>query len=366
MKTTNNKKEFHILVLNVGSTSTKVALYSNTEPVIRETFVYRQEGTAPSVPDLKTQLPQREKDLNSFIEDHAIDMEKLDIIVSRGGLCRPGPSGVYDISPAMCDDMLVGRYGTHVSALGPAIALSMARKHNLRAIIVDPPSTDEFDAVARFSGIPHIERKSAFHALNQKTAARKAAGKLSRNYEDVNLIVAHLGGGITIGAHNKGRVVDSTHGLSEGPFTPERAGTLPTSEMIDLISSGEFENENLRTLLVSRGGLVGYFGTNRAEEVETRIEKGDEGARLIYQAMAYQIAKDIGAMSTVLKGVVDGIVLTGGLAYSNLLVNWIADRTGFLAPLFIFTGEDEMEAMATGALRLLQGKENSIDYDQIR
>lgn len=366
MQRTNNKKEFHILALNVGSTSTKVAFYRNTESVIQETLVYRLEDRTPSVRDMKNQLTQREKDLYSFIEDHTIDMGDLDIIVSRGGLCRPGPSGVYDISPAMCDDMLAGRYGTHVSALGPAIALSMARKYNLRAIIIDPPSTDEFDAIARISGSPHIVRKSAFHALNQKAAARKAAGKLGRAYEDVNLIVAHLGGGITIGAHKKGRVVDSTHGLSEGPFTPERAGSLPTSEMIDLISSGKFESENLRTLLVGRGGLAGYLGTNRAEEVETRIEGGDEGARHIYQAMAYQIAKDIGAMSTVLKGVVDGIVLTGGLAYSNLLVNWIADRTGFLAPLFVFTGEDEMEAMAAGALRLLQGKENTIDYDQIR
>jgi butyrate kinase len=362
MKTTNNKKEFHILVLNVGSTSTKVALYSNTEPVIRETFVYRQEDTAPSIPDLKTQLPQREKDLHSFIEDHTIDMGDLDIIVSRGGLCRPGPSGVYDISPAMCDDMLAGRYGTHVSALGPAMALSMARKHNLRAIIIDPPSTDEFDAVARFSGIPHIERKSAFHALNQKAAARNTAGKLGRNYEDINLIVAHLGGGITIGAHKKGRVVDSTHGLSEGPFTPGRAGSLPTSEMIGLISSGEFDSKSLRTLLVGRGGLVGYLGTNRAEDVEARIERGDEEARLVYQAMAYQIAKDIGAMGTVLQGVVDGIVLTGGLAHSDLLTEWIADRVEFLAPLFLFAGEDEMGAMANGALRVLQGKEDSITY----
>ncbi len=363
MQTLRDKKDFLILVVNVGSTSTKAALYRNRESLVRETFTYLQNDGPSSPPDLKAQRSPRERDLLGFIENHAINPGNLDIIVSRGGLIRPGPSGIYEISEALCDDMMTGRYGTHVSALGPAIALTLAREHHLRAIIIDPPGTDEFDAVARLSGTPHIERRSAFHALNQKAAARKAAGELGRRYEEVNLIVAHLGGGITIGTHKKGRVIDSTHGLSEGPFTPERAGTLPTSDLIDLIRTGRFDGATLQAHLVGRGGLMAYLGTNRAEEVEARIGRGDEDARLVYRAMAYQIAKDIGAMSTVLQGDVDGIVLTGGLAHSALLTDWIADRVGFLAPLFFFPGEDEMEAMADGALRILQGRENSIKYD---
>jgi len=362
MQRMHNKKDFLILAVNVGSTSTKAALYRNREFVARETFTYPLDDGSSSLPDLATQRPRREKDLLAFIEDHAVDPGNLDIIVSRGGLIRPGPSGIYEISQTMCDDMMTGRYGTHVSALGPAIAFSLARQHHLRAVIVDPPGTDEFEAVARLSGTPHIRRTSAFHALNQKAAARKAAGRLGRRYEAVNLIVAHLGGGITIGAHKRGRVVDSTHGLSEGPFTPERAGTLPTSGLIDLIRTGKFDDATLQAHLVGRGGLTAYLGTNRAEEVEARIERGDEDARLVYQAMAYQIAKDIGAMSTVLQGDVDGIVLTGGLAHSDRLTEWIGDRVEFLAPLFRFPGEDEMEAMADGALRVLQGRENSIKY----
>lgn len=357
-----DKKDFHILVLNVGSTSTKVALYRNEESLLRETVTYPSQDGSASFPDLKSQLVLREKDIHGFIEAHAINPAKLDIIVSRGGLCRPGNSGIYDISQAMCDDMLSGKYGTHVSALGPAIAFAFARKHHLKAVIVDPPGTDEFDAPARFSGTPRIERKSAFHALNQKAAARKAAAQLGRRYEELNLIVAHLGGGITIGAHQKGRVVDSTHGLSEGPFTPERTGGLPTSELLELVRTGQFDYKALQTHLVGRGGLTAYLGTNRAEEVEARIGRGDEDARLVYEAMAYQIAKDIGSMSTVLKGDIDGIVLTGGLAHSALLAGWIAERITFLAPLFLFPGEDEIEALAAGALRVLQGRENSIEY----
>jgi len=349
----------HILAINVGSTSTKVAFYRDSERLVQESISYsaaelsRYEG-------LGEQLPLREEGLRKFIEKNAIDMSKVDLVISRGGLGRPGPAGAYSIVQAMCDDLLQGRYGKHPSALGPAMALGLARQYHMPAVVIDPPSTDEFQPLARVSGLPEIERKSAFHALNQKAAARKAAGQLSRRYEDVNFVVAHLGGGITIGAHCKGQVIDCTHGLTEGPFSPERAGALPTQDLLDL--AGRMSPKDLARKLVGQGGLAAYLGTTNAVDVEAAVKKGDAKAELIYRAMAYQIAKDIGAMAAVLAGDVDGVVLTGGLAHSEMLTGWVRQRVKFIAPVFVFPGEDEMEAMASGALRILRGEETPREY----
>ena len=355
------EKTRHILAINVGSTSTKVAFYRDSERLVQESITYsaadlsRYEG-------LGEQLPLREEGLRKFIEKNAIDMSKVDLVISRGGLGKPGPAGAYTIDQAMCDDLMEGRYGKHPSALGPSMALGLAREQRMPAVVIDPPSTDEFHTLARVSGLPEIERKSAFHALNQKAAARKAAGQLNKRYEDVNLVVAHLGGGITIGAHCRGLVIDCTHGLSEGPFTPERAGALPTQDLLELAQSGRLSPKDLARKLVGQGGLAAYIGTTNAVEVEGAIRKGDAKAELIFQAMAYQIAKDIGAMATVLAGKVDGVVLTGGLAHSEMLAGWVRQRTKFIAPVFIFPGEDEMEAMAEGALRILRGEETPREY----
>jgi butyrate kinase len=349
----------HILAINVGSTSTKVAFYRDSERLVQESISYsaaelsRYEG-------LGEQLPLREEGLRKFIEKNAIDMSKVDLVISRGGLGRPGPAGAYSIVQAMCDDLLQGRYGKHPSALGPAMALGLARQYHMPAVVIDPPSTDEFQPVARVSGLPEIERKSAFHALNQKAAARKAAGQLSRRYEDVNFVVAHLGGGITIGAHCKGQVIDCTHGLTEGPFSPERAGVLPTQDLLDL--AGRMSPKDLARKLVGQGGLAAYLGTTNAVDVEAAVKKSDAKAEVIYRAMAYQIAKDIGAMAAVLAGDVDGVVLTGGLAHSEMLTGWVRQRVKFIAPVFVFPGEDEMEAMASGALRILRGEETPREY----
>jgi butyrate kinase len=355
------EKTRHILAINVGSTSTKVAFYRDSERLVQESIPYsaaelsRYEG-------LGDQLSLREEGLRKFIEKNAIDMSKVDLVISRGGLGRPGPAGAFSINEAMCDDLLQGRYGKHPSALGPAMALGLARKYRMPAVVIDPPSTDEFQPLARLSGLPEIERKSALHALNQKAAARKAAGQLSKRYEDVNFVVAHLGGGITIGAHCKGLVIDCTHGLNEGPFTPERAGGLPTQDLLELAQSGRVSPKDLSKRLVGQGGLAAYLGTTNAVEVEAAVKKGDAKAELIYRAMAYQIAKDIGAMAAVLAGEVDGVVLTGGLAHSEMLTGWVRQRTAFIAPVFIFPGEDEMEAMAAGALRILRGEETPREY----
>lgn len=350
-----------ILMINVGSTSTKVALFETADVKAKETIVYSGKELS-SYRDIRDQLPRREEDLLRFISGNNIDINEVDIIISRGGVGRPGPSGAYEINEAMCDDLMTGRYAEHPSALGPAIALDLSKKHGIQAIVVDPPSTDEFHQLARLSGLPEIERRSGFHALNQKAAARRAASEMNKRYEDVNLVVAHLGGGITIGAHEGGRVIDCTHGLGEGPFTPERAGSLPTMDIVDFVFSGKYSREEIQRKLVGRGGLMSYLGTTDAVEVEKMISGGDENAKLVYRSMAYQAAKDIGAMSTVLKGLVDGIVITGGLAYSEMLTGWIVEWVNFLSPVFIYPGEDEMAAMAEGALRVLRGEEEVKKY----
>jgi butyrate kinase len=345
-----------LLIVNVGSTSTKVALFKGVEPVAQDTITYSADKLS-GYAGLPDQLPRRRDGLNQFVEKNDIRLPDIDLFISRGGLGKPGPAGAYAIDEAMCEDLLTGKYGRHPSALGPAMMLELAGKYGRPAIIIDPPSTDEFDPLARISGLPEIERRSAFHALNQKAAARRAARAIGRVYEDLRLVVAHLGGGITIGAHRNGRVVDCTHGLTEGPLTPERAGSLPTQNLIDLALSETLDRKQLQIRLVGQGGLAAYLGTTDAKRVEALIRQGDEKARFVYQAMAYQIAKDIGAMGVALKGPADGIVLTGGLAYSEMLMGWIREWVEGLAPVFIYPGEDEMTAMAEGGLRVLSGEE---------
>lgn len=354
-------KEHRLLVINVGSTSTKAACFRGKDPVALETIRYSSEDLAP-FPSLSQQLPRREEDLLDFLRRNGIRLEEIDMVVSRGGLGKPAPAGAYRIDPAMCRELLDGTYGKHPSALGPAMALDIAARYGIPAIVIDPPSTDEFEPLARISGLPDIERKSAFHALNQKSAARRFASAAGKRYEDMNVVVAHLGGGITIGAHRKGRVIDCTHGLSEGPLTPERAGALPTMDLLDLAFSENPDEKKLRGRLVGQGGLAAYLGTTDAAEVDEMVKGGDSRARLVFEAMAYQIAKDIAAMGTVLKGEVDGIVLTGGLAHSATLTGWINGRVRFIAPVHIYPGEDEMSALAEGGLRVLAGTEEVRTY----
>jgi butyrate kinase len=350
-----------LLIVNVGSTSTKVALFRGAEPVVQETIAYSAEELS-GFAGLSDQLPRRREDLDRFVEKNGLHLADIDLFISRGGLGKPGPAGVYAIDEAMCEDLLDGKYGRHPSALGPAMMLSFAGRCGKQAVIVDAPSTDEFDPLSRISGIPEIERRSAFHALNQKAAARRMARTVGRAYEDLRLVVAHMGGGITVGAHRRGRVVDCTHGLTEGPFTPERAGSLPTQDLIDLALSGKMDRKQLQARLVGRGGLDAYLGTTDAKSVEAMILKGDAKAEAIYRAMAYQIAKDIGAMRVALRGPADGIILTGGLARSEMLTAWIRQWVEELAPVFVYPGEDEMTALAEGGLRVLSGEETIRRY----
>jgi butyrate kinase len=352
---------YKILVLNIGSTTTKVAFFENHHLKVQEIIGYDPQQVR-SLMHYMEQFHLRRQGIVKFLEKHRIALGDLHMIVSRGGLTAPIDSGVYLVDERMCDNLRSGKYGQHPTNLGPLIGYDLAKQGGIRAVIVDSPSTDEYQPLARVSGIPEIERKSAFHALNQKAAARRAADEMGISYEACNMIVAHLGGGITIGAHRKGRVIDSTIGLGEGPMTPERAGTLPTVDLLRFLESGQFSLSDLRRRLTSRGGLIAYLGTNDVSRVEAKIQEGDEKAVLILQAMAYQIAKDIGAMSTVLHGQVDAIVLTGGLANSSRLAAWISKRIGFIASVKVYPGENEMNALAQGALRVLSGTESVKHY----
>jgi len=354
-------KRNRLLVINVGSTSTKVGWFLGMEQSILETIRYSGEDLAP-FKAITEQLPLRKDDILRFLAKNGIRLEEIDMIISRGGLGKPAPAGAYRIDENMCKDLLEGKYGTHPSALGPAVALDMAKRYGMPAIVIDPPSTDEFQPIARISGIPEIERKSVFHALNQKIAARKLARETGKKYEELNLVVAHLGGGATIGAHERGRVIDCTHGLGEGPFTPERAGSLSTVDLLDLAFSGKLDKKDMQVRLVGKGGLFAYLSTSDAAKVLQMISSGDNNARLILQAMAYQIAKDIGAMCVVLRGKVDGIVLTGGMAHAEMLTGWITESVSFLAPVYVYPGEDEMTALAEGGLRVLEKGEEVRNY----
>ncbi|HVO68179.1 MAG TPA: butyrate kinase [Syntrophales bacterium] len=354
-------KEHRLLVINVGSTSTKVAWFKGNDIMALDTIRYSSE-TLARCSSLEDQLSLREKDVLEFLKKNGIGLEEADMIVSRGGLGRPSPAGAYEIDDVMRGDLLEGKFGKHPSALGPAMALDFSRKFGMPAIVVDPPSTDEFQPLARLSGLPEIERKSALHALNQKAAARRLAGELGKKYEEMNLIVAHLGGGITVGAHYKGRVIDCTHGLAEGPFTPERAGALPTTDLLEMAFSGKRDKKEIMNSLVGQGGLFAYLGTNNVEKVQDMIRAGDEKAKLVYEAMVYQIAKEIGAMSVVLKGEIDGIILTGGLANSEMMTGSIREWVRFIAPVFVYPGEDEIAALAEGGLRILRKDEELKKY----
>lgn len=346
----------NILVLNIGSTTTKIAVFENDHPKFQETIPHGPELAGP-LSEYMAQFPLYLERVKKFLADHHVDIGQLDMIVSRGGLTAPIYSGVYLIDKQMRQDLRSGKYGQHPTNLGPLIANDLAKRAGIRAVIVDSPSTDEFHDLARISGIPEIERKSAFHALNQKAGARMAAREMGISYAKSNMVVAHLGGGITVGAHCQGKVIDSTIGVGEGALTPERTGTLPLMTVLRLLESGQLSLADLRRKLTSEGGVLAYLGTSDMSQVETRIRQGHEKTLLLLQAMAYQIAKDIGAMSTVLNGKVDAIVLTGGLANSAMLVDAIADRVKFIAPVKVYPGDQEMFALAAGALRVLSGKE---------
>lgn len=351
-----------VLAINPGSTSTKIAIFEN-EKCLFETTLRHSTEEISKYRHIFDQYEFRKEVILNVLNEKEINLTKLDAVVGRGGLLKPIEGGTYQVSDLMLKDLKRGVLGEHASNLGGVLAFEIASKLNLPSFIVDPVVVDEMEAIARISGIPEIERISIFHALNQKAVARRAAKDLGNAYQELNLIVAHLGGGISVGAHRKGRVVDVNNALDgEGPFSPERSGGLPVGDLIKLCFSGTMTQGEIKKRITGNGGLVAYLGTNDAREVSERMAQGDAQAKLVYEAMAYQVAKEIGSCAAVLKGDVDAILLTGGIAYDKQFIDWIEKRVQFIAPVKKYPGEDEMTALAEGALRILNGEEEPRQY----
>ena len=346
-----------ILAINPGSTSTKIAVYEGETPVFLKNIKHSKEklDTFDKITD---QFLFRKQLIINQLKEADIELDSIGIIVGRGGLLKPIESGVYLVNNRMIHDLQNSPVGEHASNLGGLIANDIAKSlPGAKAYIANPVVVDEMEDIARFTGHPKFKRLSIFHALNQKAVAREHAKSIMREYEELNLIVVHLGGGITVGAHRKGRVIDVNQGLDgEGPFSPERSGTLPVGQLVKMCFSGEYTQKAIMNMIKGRGGLVAYLETNSAYDAEAAAFEGDEKASLILQAMAYQVAKEIGAMGTVLKGEVDGILITGGVANSKWFVNLIAERVHKIAPTHVYPGEDEMRALAFNGLRVLKGE----------
>ncbi|MDD4159316.1 MAG: butyrate kinase [Synergistaceae bacterium] len=348
---------YRILAVNPGSTSTKIAVYQYGDEILKENIPASQNIISghSSVLD---QLEDRFELIKEAILSKGIKPDSFDAVVGRGGLLAPMPSGTYAVTPNMTDYLREAPRGEHASNLGAFLAKKFADMSGCGAYIVDPVSVDELTEVARVSGAPEIKRSSLVHALNQKAVARKVADDLGKNYEDCRFVVAHLGTGITIGAHSGGKIVDVVGAKADGPFSAERAGGLPVSELVDLIFSGMYTKEELNKKLLSGWGLVAYLGTRDIREVFIKAENNQE-ARTVLEAFVYQIAKGIGELCTVLDGEIDSVILTGGMAYSASLMEMLLKKIKFLAPIVIIPGENELEALYKGAERVLKKEERA-------
>lgn len=351
-----------ILTINPGSTSTKIAVYDDIKTIFTETIRHDHKDIEKYA-HIIDQYEFRARIIEETLAKHSVKVSDLKAVVGRGGLIKPVKGGVIVVNDLMITDLKEAKRGEHASNLGAIIAYDIAKKINVPAYIVDSVMVDEMEDVARLSGLPELERLSIFHALNQKATARRAAKELGKRYDEVNLVVAHMGGGISVGAHRKGRVVDVNNALNgDGPFSPERTGDLPVSSLVKMCFSGKYTEKDIQKKIKGQGGLVAYLGTADAREVEKMVDSGDEKARIIYEAMAYQVAKEIGAMAIAVGEKLDGVVLTGGLAYDKRYIGWITDRISFLGRVFVYPGEDEMEALRDGALRVLKGEEKAQEY----
>lgn len=355
----------YLLVINPGSTSTKVAIFNNRSQLVYRTFNHSEDELL-SFERILDQKEYRKKFIYKVLAEHHFSLDSIDLFVGRGGLVRPLGSGVYRINESYIHDASTNLSGEHASNLGGILAWELAKEVNKEnmAYTVDPVVVDEYDAIARISGMPEISRVGAFHALNHKAVAHRYATETGRPYSSLKLIVAHLGGGISVGAHSGGRIIDVNSALGgDGPFSPERVGRLPSLQLLTLCFSGQFTQEELKRKLINEGGMFGYLGTKDIREVEQQIRCGNRKAQDILEAMAYQISKEIASCSAVLHGWVDAIIITGGIAHSNRVINLIKDRVSFITPeIIVYPGEDEMFAMADGVLNAKEGRRDLVDY----
>jgi butyrate kinase len=350
--------EFKILAINPGSTSTKFAVYMSELPELVKNVRHadaemEQFRGRPAL----HQQQFRSNQIEASLSGAGHDVRALDAVVARGGLLPPVESGTYVVNEEMLEELREARRGDHASNLGAVLAYSIAQKAGVQAYVVDPVSVDEWPEYARLSGSALLQRQCLSHALNSKAVAKRYARECGKPYQSLRLIVAHLGSGISVSAHESGRMVDVTNSREEGAFSTERAGGVPAMQLVDLCFSGKYTQKHVEALLFRDGGLYSYLGTRDLEEVERRIQSGDATAKLVFDAMLYQIGKETGAMTAVLRGQVDAVLFTGGMAHSQRLVSGLSEYVSWIAPVMVYAGEDELQALTEGVLRVLRGEE---------
>lgn len=352
----------YILVINPGSTSTKVALFRD-DMEIKSHKIDHSGSELEKYKEVFDQYEYRLDLIYNWLEEEKISTKSLRAVVGRGGIIRPMPGGTYIVTDYMVEDLKIGIGGEHAANLGGVLAKGIADSEGIESYIVDPVSVDEFEEVSRISGLKEIVRKSQVHALNIKAVSHRRAEELGKPLEELNLVVAHLGGGISICPVRGGQMVDVNNASEMGPFSPERTGTLPVGDLVEMCYSGKYTLDDMKIKIKGKGGLMSYLDTTDGREVEERIHQGDQYAKLVYDAMIYQIGKEIGSYATVLNGDVNNIILTGGLAYSHYLVDGIKKMVGFISEIIVYPGEDEMSALNKGVLRVLRNEEKAKIYE---
>ena len=350
------------LIINPGSTSTKIGVFEDETLLFEETLRHSTEEIS-SYETIVDQKDFRRKIITDLLESKNFDLKSLDVVVGRGGMLKPIPGGTYAVTDALLADLKAGVQGQHASNLGGILAKEIADSIGVPSYIVDPTVVDELLPVARYSGVPELPRVSIFHALNQKAVAKRYAKEAGKPYESLRLIVVHMGGGVSVGAHENGKVIDVFNALDgDGAFSPERAGAVPGGALVRMCFSGKYTEKEVYSKLVGKGGFNAYLNTNDMREVTRMAEEGNEKAAEAKQAFIYQVAKDIGSMACVLKGKVDRIIVTGGIAYGADVVAALKEHAEWIAPFTVYPGEDELLALAQGALRVLNGEEKAMEY----
>ncbi len=350
------------LIINPGSTSTKIGVFEDENLLFEETLRHSTEEISQYA-SIVDQKDFRKKIITDLLEEKNFDLKDLNVVVGRGGMLKPIPGGTYAVTDDLLADLKIGKQGQHASNLGGILAKEIGDSIGVPSFIVDPVVVDELMPIARYSGVPELPRTSVFHALNQKAVAKRYAKEIGKAYESLRLIVVHMGGGVSVGAHEYGKVVDVFNALDgDGAFSPERAGAVPSGALIKMCFSGKYTEKEVYSKVVGKGGFNAYLGTNDMREVVKRANEGDEKAAMARDAFLLQVAKDIGSMACVLNGKVDQIIVTGGIAYNEYVVDVLKERAGFIAPFTVYPGEDELLALAQGALRVLNGEEQAMQY----
>ncbi len=350
------------LIINPGSTSTKIGVFEDENLLFEETLRHSTEeiGRYASIVDQKDFRKQIILDL---LKEKNFDLHSLGMVVGRGGMLKPIPSGTYPISDALLHDLTIGFQGQHASNLGGILAREIADPLGIPSYIVDPVVVDELDDIYRYSGVPELPRTSVFHALNQKAVAKRYAKEIGKDYASLNLIVVHMGGGVSVGAHKQGRVIDVFNALDgDGAFSPERAGAVQSGALIRMCFSGKYTEQEVYKKFVGGGGFNAYCGTNDMRDVDKMADEGDAHAAEVREAFIAQVAKDMGSMACVLEGKIDQILITGGIAYDKVVVDGLKKRAGWIAPITVYPGEDELLALVQGGLRVLNGEEKAMEY----